>query len=1585
MRSFVIKCGAFSLLLFPAVIALPEADSINAAPAEDSFEPLPEPSLPPWNDPNPLPVIFNETFSHPDVIKRWLPTETGAVNIVSLDPPKFKLLPEGKTSRLGVMREDDSPDDAKNFAIGLQWDYSRPAAHALREVGSGFPKSEKLIRNWPWPDQMMMDLGRPALTVIMQGVASRMRLSGQMHNAFVALAIKSVLKGIKDDRTGQFERAALQLSLLSSDSFEAALDAAKLDTSIADKLRKNSSKFQKLLAANLDALRPGLPSDTNEPETWATAERAIIGELGIGAIRGLQILAATEPALAPKIAWLLSEIRHRTARELVNRYQKTEVVKDFSFEANAPSDMLAISVCSTELEGMLESLKTRANELIRSEDEKAREAAKGMFGAIDTLKKLGTGELGQASVQVERARDEFTTGTIKNIAKTLLQRVKTGGVEHLGALASGREIDARHASKYRWLAAMIEARETDTRFGYDPATDQNRLNDGRLFDLQHGIRNRGAGVELSRHTDPLPVKLKAGRTYELSYRFKATNSAMPQNHLDRHRLSHQLSWLELIPLNADGVPVFGLLDSPDTKNLQAGKYLPFSFARLGRPDHITGKSHLRSDGENGWEEVRILIAGVPRGVAGCSFRIVVNNLLGQGSVLYDDIKLTELADSFMESFENTLQGRNVPNWRRKIDNKRGFSPYYRVSTDDKVSLQGSRSMRFEPSGFNVAYETARSFPLLADNEYIFEAALRTSHMGEMRAHFEVLLFDEDDKPLNASGFASERNALETPLRADSKGHIGWPRFATHEGWFRESLDLSSLIDAPDRERGKRKPVTHVRIRLIIEGDRPNHSATIWMDALRLIEIPKVRASVGLLREGRMEAMDGRLRIARAEETGKSAIDVSIAGLEPSRAGWIYRSELTDVNGNVLNRASNIGSRTPDKIVRTDAHGRLQSPAIRPIPITRDGKAVFGVFDLQVYLKHPTSKTPAINRVYRVAALAPSHGRGGTVSVSETDNQLQKEFLGEALQPQWLAGDVSGQQELDSGRTMGYFPGAKLFGIFQSNSGEKSSALHFSNISDGRWQKELSDSLAKWRDAVHVWQLGPNISAGWQQPSTNPTAALDAASTVLRNGNAAWAKVALPVDVSRDIAVLHKHFRQRWIAAIDADANIAAALTVAQVRQLKQLPLPPITLADNEILNLVVPNEMTPNAAELAIMGILQAVTKTESPLGDATEIVANADALLNSQTANLPKPEFSAAIELGDYSETASKWLRIKELDPMLIQPIGGLFDEQGRPTANLPVWRTLNKTLGDALPFADLDKLSNSVNHSIHQLPDGSVALAVRFGTGKLPVGHAAKMFDLFGNRIGNSPDNWGEITLPESTGPIFISNANRELLATIGSMGGSNSLSAETRLQDFELSFSNMFDTELNVSAEITDLRKLTSKMRVAPEGSSRPTRGQILKLGNQRTAKSAAGIFKFRVRPMLGWSTGGASIPVRFTLRVGDQSFRFTHNVPVTMQSDVSIESISISEPDNGIQYINLTISSSRPMRVSLRLDSGKINRRRRAALAVGAANVVQIPLPVGAIEAGQKLRFTLQEDGGLAFATSERTASSDAQNRLLLAED
>ncbi|MEE9311398.1 MAG: hypothetical protein V3V10_03190, partial [Planctomycetota bacterium] len=555
MSSFVIKCAALSLLLFPAVIVLPEADAVNAAPSEDSFIPLPEPSLPPWNDPNPQPVVFNETFSHPDVVKRWLPTETGAVHTVSLDPPKFELLPEGKTSRLGVMRENGSPDDAKNFAIGLQWDYSRPAAHALREVEPGFPKSEKLIQNWPWPDQMMMDLGRPALKVVMQGVANRMKLSGQMHDAFVALAMRSVLKGIKDDKTGQFQRAALQLSLFSDDSFEAALDAANIDASIAGKLRDNSSKFQKLLMANLDALRPGLPLDTNEPQTWAAAERAIVGELGIGAIRGLQILAATESALAPKIAWLMSEVRHRTARELVNRYKKTDVAKDFSFEAHAPSDMLAIAVCSIELGGMLESLKVRANELARSEDEKLKDIAKETLGAVEILQNLGTKELGQASVQVERAREEFTSGAIKSIAETLLQQVKTGGVEHLGALALGREIDARFASKYRWLAAMIEARETDTRLGYDPATDQNQLNDGRLFDLQHGIRNRGAGVELSRHTDPLPVKLKAGRTYELSYRFKATNTAMPESHLDRHRLSHQLSWLELIPLNADGVPV----------------------------------------------------------------------------------------------------------------------------------------------------------------------------------------------------------------------------------------------------------------------------------------------------------------------------------------------------------------------------------------------------------------------------------------------------------------------------------------------------------------------------------------------------------------------------------------------------------------------------------------------------------------------------------------------------------------------------------------------------------------------------------------------------------------------------------------------------------------------------------------------------------------------------------------------------------------------------------------------------------------------------------------------------------------------
>ncbi|MCC6464168.1 MAG: hypothetical protein IT463_02375 [Planctomycetes bacterium] len=1572
-------------LLAAAVLALLWARPARSQVAAPSAEAGNKPDFPVWVD----------DISSPESPSRWLPLESGAVKVRPGTPPRIELPADGKLAAVGVVQD---PADPANFAVGARWDYSRAALNAVAAMEPGIPDAENLARKWAWPDQSVAELGRSALPALRDAAAGEMRMAALADEA----ATRALLRRACRANAGPRAIRAAQMAALDQPQWVRDVCAAQ-GVEPAPFLAGTDVTLARLKHA-ISALQPGWPQSVSDPEAWPEAERILIGELGLGCARALEELAAAEPAYAGKLAWVQGEIRRRAAVELVERYiaqaAAGQMPEGFDLAADAPDDLWVLAACKSELDGLLESAELRHGRLAAGDADQAAEASL-LRPVLDLLKKSlaeAAGAAPAAEGALGRARQALAAG--KDPRADFLA---DAGHEHaLGLLVRARARAMALCAKHRWLAAMIAVREKDPRQGYDAGKGVNPANSGRAWDAQHGIENFGAGVELRAPVAAPPVRLEPGRSYLIEYRVKALN--LEQGNAAPHRLAHQAAWLELMPLDLNGQPLPGTMGAENNDGLEEGRLLPFAFARSG--SGAVPRRHLdTSDGEAGWLPVRALLPQVPDTVAGFTLRVVVSNLLGEGAVLFDSFRLTRVADSLDEDFEGAFGEATEgvpPGWQRVRDAARNRLPYSRINVDKQVAAGGRRSLRIEPAGFNVALQTQRSFPLLPDRDYTFEASLRCADLGGMKAWFELHCLSAGNEPVTPDGLPDPEGAwpLRTAVLGDSPGSLGWQRFATHEQWQAVRLSLARRITAPALPTDERLPVARLRVRLVIEGTEPSHAARIWVDDVRLREEPGLRVSQGLLREGQFFAKSGPMRTAAPGDDGERAVRLRVTGLPPRAGGWHMRVHLADGLGGRALAWDSLAGQPPDALLRTDDTGALETPTLLPGRLGLAGNV--GVFAAEVDL---TRAGRVIRRTASFAVLAPV-AAGGDAGIT-LDAALGDSHVAELLEastgaftsvPLW-AGDATAEtlaQHPLMLRAMRLSRSPRLgipLGLLESAPGSASCAQAWSAPGGARVHNLLRATVGALRDRFPAYQLGPYLGAGWEHPQAEPAAALDAARTVLAAGNAPWVQLVLPWELGADEDALSRGFAARWPQALRADPRVAAALDPGQLEALLALQPGCVLLRDTERLNVVVPRELTGAQLRTALAVLAGRVGSFEAPLGRTPQAVrANAQALLAGGLWRAADPALLlGTIELGDgaagVAALADAWTSLADAGItrfLCARALPGLLAEDAGPAPALAAWRTLASTLAGARPFA-LD-LNTDLPVRLLQRPDASCILAVLAGTSEqeqlLPLGHDVREQDLMGNIARPAGGSGGNVAVRVGPGrlPRFFAGLDVPLLRTLASLAVTAPLQAELRRQPLTLELGNQFAGELLLAPTVTAPAGL-----LLSEGSS--AEADRVSLPARKLAPAARGELTLQARPLPVLGTDDARLAVRLVFEAAGRSYDVTQPVAVPVQARLAVRAVQWLSGDEVDELVVTVFNGGQGAEsfvLDLRVDGApELDRRGRGSAAAGAEVQLRYRLPrANAALNGRTLRLALSQSPGTAFANISRRIGLGADGRATL---
>jgi hypothetical protein len=623
-------------------------------------------------------VVFTDDLG---TAGHWWPMETPVVRIASFDPPEFRFQDNSKLQAIGVIRDSESPGD---YGVGFRWDYSRPAASAVRAVQPGFPSAERAVDTWPWPDRDVLELGRAAEPALMQAVREHYLGARDAHQQATAAALEAWLAEVGPGEfhgLNDYGRALLMLLL---DEPELP-DGAGILADAHDALRAG---LQEALAE----LAPGWPYDLGDPARWPPALRRLIGDYGVAAVPVLQGIACVEPAVAPKVAWMLEEIRRRTAQRLV-----ADALSHGHDHAPTPDAIVAAASAARDVLNRIEQERNRLVLLPWSDEVAAR---------------LAGLEILQNAVQTHNKPADPD---------------RPLGPADLGRLLAQRDRDAAHAAKRAWLRAVVLHRDRQPEHGYEPELGVNVDNAGRKFDEQRGYGFRAAGLELRApgvQTQAL-IRVSPGSAYELTYRVRIRNAEYPADHPDARRLLWQSAWVEIVPLDTRGRPLAGSRPARLEPGVEPGRSAPFHFAADGPRN--AGPRHTFTPG--GWQDGRILLPQVPDGVDGILIRIVLSDLRGAGEVLFDGFRLTRLATALDETFEHGLRM-----WRTVTD----LAPFARATVergDDSVAV-------IRPGNGTAALERTRRLPLRPDRSYVLEARLKVDG-GDIR----VELLTEGTAPL----------------------------------------------------------------------------------------------------------------------------------------------------------------------------------------------------------------------------------------------------------------------------------------------------------------------------------------------------------------------------------------------------------------------------------------------------------------------------------------------------------------------------------------------------------------------------------------------------------------------------------------------------------------------------------------------------------------------------------------------------------------------------------------------------------------------------------------------------------------------
>ncbi|MCC6574762.1 MAG: hypothetical protein IT462_13360 [Planctomycetes bacterium] len=1061
---------------------------------------------------------------------RWLPLTTSAVEVIEGEPPRMMFARDSKLREIGPVAVLDEPAER---ALGVRWDYQRPALAAIAELAPGIPRA-KATRSWPWPDQTMLELGRPAIPLLADAAAANRIVAAFHDDALVRIALRKLLPEVKlvGGQAGEGGRAVMMISLGGRfEAVENAVREAGLNTDVLNALRNYHNDANALLSRALGALSAAWPPDLNDAGSWSEAERALIGNLGLAAERSLALLAEAKPEFAAKVDWMLGEIRKREA-QVVLRTFSAKAERTFNLD-----DQVSVVLCRQEFDAALAILRAEGARLAASAGAADRLRGGELSAALDDFSRLYIQSLqsagGAVANNLERYKRDLAAG--RNTRDALLAELcalpaaLSNPFGFCDELASRRTRATALASKCRWHQSQIERREVDPAAGFDPVRGINPLNGGRAWDVQHRSEDIAAVMELrAANADaPVPIALEAGRAYEFSYRVKAINTADGKR---GNALSAQAAWIEFIPLDERGLPVFDLIHP--RADIEPA---PFRYSRSGQ---WTAPPHLATDGEpGGWLKVRVGIPAVPRSVTGFTLRVVVENIVDEGAVYFDDLVLKRVAEGFADSFESGEV--DSPNWTRLVDRERGYMPYVGLTFDAGQRVEGERSLCVRPQGFNFQMTTARTFTLAANRDYVLEGALRCAAMESLRARLEIVGLDG-------------KAMLTTPWRGDME-------------WTSEWLDLSHLAAAG---------ADSVRVRLNVWGPRPAYNAAVWVDALRIVETPALRWS--------LDDKQGAPRFCVVEPGRRSALRLWFKGLP--RAACRCEVQAGDLPAIAETLAIKDGEATMTPL---DLGPGLGLRTVRVTLTQEDRTEPLLKRDLQLALICAGGSSGLV-----------LDSRWNNAALAEFAGALQPQWVMCELWESGGPGRFTTETRIAEALRKSSAHKVAVLNVLPDVEDVGAPMVELCAGRDARKLAQNLSAVVKACDGgAQAFQLGPCFgpqAAG--VPGNGLPELLKTFRRALQEGGAPGAVqvIALPPQGLEGFARL---FAGRWAEAVRADASLRRALSADELEKLAALAPGAIFLREDERLNLCVPRAVSAADMALALGPWAARIGSFEHPLG----------------------------------------------------------------------------------------------------------------------------------------------------------------------------------------------------------------------------------------------------------------------------------------------------------------------------------------------------------------------------------------------------
>jgi hypothetical protein len=244
-----------------------------------------------------------------------------------------------KLNQAGVI---PSPDDPAGPVIGATWDYHHAVLHALSKIDSTLPLDPSRPGEWSHGDLDVFDFGRIALPYL----RARGRLEQMIEQTLWDGMTRSVLMWALENapetlpnvpnandpqRTAPWDsdpvaravyrlgpEVRAQLDLLTAE-LEDELSAH--EKAYADFLRRELAVLERAVGRAVANLEPGFPFSGDNRTRWPDADRAIVEQFNLAAMRFLETLRATDSTFAPKADWLGRWVSREAAADLVIRLE----------------------------------------------------------------------------------------------------------------------------------------------------------------------------------------------------------------------------------------------------------------------------------------------------------------------------------------------------------------------------------------------------------------------------------------------------------------------------------------------------------------------------------------------------------------------------------------------------------------------------------------------------------------------------------------------------------------------------------------------------------------------------------------------------------------------------------------------------------------------------------------------------------------------------------------------------------------------------------------------------------------------------------------------------------------------------------------------------------------------------------------------------------------------------------------------------------------------------------------------------------------------------------------------------------------